>query len=172
MRLCTKAGRLPVLAFLALAPSLARAHDVTAGPLLIQHPWIRATPGGAQVAGGYLTVVNKGGAPDRLAGGSLEVATRFELHEMSMTGDVMTMRPLGSIEILAGRSITLEPASKHIMFTGHKHGLKKGQEVDGTLVFEHAGTVPVRFTVEGIGAKSPGDASSPAGNAMPGMTMD
>ena len=60
------------------------------------------------------------------------------------------------------------------MFTGLKRGLRKGETVDGTLVFERAGTVPVRFEVEGIGAKGPagGDAAGHAGHSMPGMDMD
>ena len=72
-----------------------------------------------------------------------------------------------------GSSVT-EPPGRHIMFTGLKRGLRKGETVDGTLVFERAGTVPVRFEVEGIGAKGPagGDAAGHAGHSMPGMDMD
>ena len=60
------------------------------------------------------------------------------------------------------------------MFTGLKHGLKKGETVSGTLVFERAGTVPVEFEVEGIGAKGPGKdvTLGHAGHNMPGMDMD
>ena len=61
---------------------------------------------------------------------------------------------------------TLSPTGTHIMFTGLKRGLKKGETVDGTLTFAHAGTVPVQFEVEGIGAKGPG---AGAGQPMPGM---
>ena len=37
-----------------------RAEDVKAGDLVISQAWSRATPGGAKVAGGYLTIENKG----------------------------------------------------------------------------------------------------------------
>ena len=170
MSILDGAGRLAALVTLALAPSFAAAHDVTAGDLVIQHPWSRATPSGAQIGGGYLTVVNKGAAADRLMGGSLQASSGFELHEMTTDGGVMKMRPTGPLDIPPGGRLTLEPSARHIMFTGLKRGLKKGETVEGTLVFEHAGTVPVRFDVEGIGAKAP--AKNDAGPAMPGMDMD
>ena len=152
----------------------AAAHDFKAGDLIIEHPWARATPGGAQVAGGYLTIVNKGTAPDRLVGGSIASAAKFGLHQMTMDNGVMKMRPTGPLEIPAGGKLTLDPSAKHIMFTGLTGPLKKGQEIEGTLVFEHAGTVPVRFDVEGIGAKAPAkdDAAGHTGHSMPGMDMD
>ena len=165
------AGRLAALATLALAPAFAMAHDITAGTLVIQQPWARATPGGAQVAGGYVTVFNKGTVPDRLVGGSIATATRFELHAMSMEGDVMRMRPTGPLEIPPGGQLTLDPSAKHIMFTGLKRGFKQGETIDGTLVFEHAGTVPVRFDVERMGAKGPAKDDA-TGQAMPGMDND
>ena len=170
----TKAGRLAVLATLALAPTLAAARDFTAGTLIIEHPWARATPGNAPVGGGYLTIDNKGSAPDRLLGGSFEASNGFEVHTMAMDGGVMTMRPTGPLEIPAGGTVTLDPAGKHIMFTGLKRGLKKGETVGGTLTFEHAGTVPVTFEVEAIGAKGPAkaDPAGHAGHSMPGMDMD
>jgi copper(I)-binding protein len=170
------AGRLAALTLAGLValsvPS--HAHDVKAGDLIIEHPWARATPGGAKVGGGYLTIANKGGAPDRLVGGSFEASSGFELHEMSMDGGVMRMRPTGPLEIPAGGTLTLDPSAKHIMFTGLKHGLKKGESVAGTLVFDHAGTVPVQFEVEAIGAKEPTKEpmASHAGHSMPGMDMD
>jgi periplasmic copper chaperone A len=167
-------GRLAALITLALVPSAAMAGDVTVGDLVIHQPWSRATPGGAQVGGGYLTIENRGTVADRLTGGSFAASSGFELHAMSMDGGVMKMRPAGPLEISPGRTVTLDPSGLHIMFTGLKRGLKKGETVPGTLVFEHAGTVNVEFEVESIGAKGPGAAAAPAhaGPAMPGMDMD
>jgi hypothetical protein len=53
-------------AYLAGAP--ARADDVKAGDLVISQAWSRATPKGAKTGGGYLTIENKGSAPDRRIG--------------------------------------------------------------------------------------------------------
>ncbi len=170
MTIPSRIGHLLALALSASAPSLAMAQDVTAGDLVIQHPWARATPGGAQVAGGYMTIVNHGTAPDTFTGGSSEVATKFELHTMAMKDGVMTMRPTGRVTIPPGGSVTLSPSGLHVMMTGLKHGLKKGDSVAGTLTFEHAGTVPVRFDVEGLGAQTPAPVSDKHAT-MPGMDM-
>jgi hypothetical protein len=169
------AGRLAALVTLALAPTMAMAMagDVTLGSLVIHQPWARATPGGAQVGGGYLTIENKGTTPDRLTGGSFAASGGFELHSMTMNGGIMEMRPTGPLEIPPGKSVTLDPSGLHIMFTGLKRGLKKGETVPGTLTFEHAGTAKVDFAVGGIADKGPsGAAAAHAGQSMPGMKMD
>ena len=49
------------LAALLLAP--AHAEEVKAGDLVITQAWSRATPGGAKIGGGYLTIENKGSRP-------------------------------------------------------------------------------------------------------------
>jgi copper(I)-binding protein len=143
-------------ALLALA-SPALSHEYKAGSLVITHPWSRATPGGAKIAGGYLTITNTGTEPDRLVGGALPQAGKFELHEMKMDGDVMKMRPLpNGIEIKPGETVKLEPSGNHIMFVDLKQPLKRGETVKGQLRFEKAGTVDVEYKVEAIGAKGPG----------------
>src|SRR5271169_4927753 len=80
------------LATLIAAP--VRAEEVQAGDLVITQAWSRATPGGAKIGGGYLTIENKGTAPDRLIGAAGDVAAKIEVHEMAMNNGVMTMRPL------------------------------------------------------------------------------
>lgn len=169
MSITFRGGRLVALASLTLVPTLATARDFKAGDLVIQQPWARATPNGAEVAGGYLTVINHGAAADTLTGGTFEAASAFEIHNMTTDAGVMRMRPTDALTIPPGGSVTLSPSGTHIMFTGLKHGLKKGEDVAGTLVFAHAGSVPVRFAVEGIGAKGPAGAD---GRAMPTMDME
>ena len=133
-------------------PRPAFAHDYTVGSLHIEHPWSRAVPKGANVAVGYLEIKNTGTTPDRLVGGSSEIAGRFEIHEMSMNGGVMTMRPLeGGIEIAPGKSVKFEPGGYHLMFLDLKTPPVEGKFFRGTLVFEKAGKVDVEFDVEGMG---------------------
>ena len=129
------------------------------GSLVIEAPWARATPGGAQVGGAYLKITNTGGEADRLIGGSLPIAGAVEVHEMSMTGGVMRMRKLDKgLEIKPGQTLELKPGGYHIMFMGLREGLKQGQPVKGTLQFEKAGSVEVEYRVAPIGAQS-GDAA-------------
>jgi len=163
---------------LAIVALPAHAADYTVGSLKIHEPWARATPKGAPVGGGYMTITNAGTAPDRFIGGSSDISKGFEVHEMSMDNGVMKMRALpNGLEIKPGQTVTLTPAGYHIMFTGLKSQLNKGEHVEATLKFEKAGEVKVQFDVAGIGAMSP-DGGKPAGDMggmkhdMPGMKMN
>lgn len=147
----------PGIALLTVADKKAPAPSFKVGSLVIEAPWMRATPGGAKVAGGYLKVTNAGTEPDRLVGGSLPMAGEVEVHEMTMSGDVMKMRRLpDGLEIKPGQTVELKPGGNHLMFMGLREGLKAGQQVKGTLVFQKAGTVEVEFRVTPIGAQSGG----------------
>ncbi|MER8633697.1 copper chaperone PCu(A)C [Mesorhizobium opportunistum] len=127
-------------------------HEFKVGDLEIGHPWSRATPAGAKVAGGYFTITNKGSAPDRLLSISSDVSEKAELHEMGVKDGVMTMRPVaGGLEIPAGGKVALAPGGYHLMFIGLKRQPKQGEKFSATLTFEKAGTVNVEFAVEGMG---------------------
>ena len=93
--------------------------------------------------------------PDRLTGASVEIAGRGEVHEMSNENGVMKMRELErGVEIRPGQTVELKPGGFHLMFMDLKAGLKEGDTIRGTLVFEKAGTVPVTFRVGGLGARN------------------
>ena len=150
--------------FLAIALSVwagdASAGDYSVGTIQIGNPWTRATPKGATVAGAYMTISNKGSAPDRLVGGSAAVAAQFQVHNMTMEQDIARMRPMGTgLEIKPGETVELKPGSFHVMLMGLKQPLEKGQKVKGTLEFEKAGKVEIEYAVEAVGAPSPSPAS-------------
>src|SRR6185312_16026289 len=77
-----------------LSATASRAEDVKAGDLVITQAWARATPGGAKVGGGFLTIENKGTVPDKLVGASADGAGKIEVHEMTTNNGVMKMRPV------------------------------------------------------------------------------
>lgn len=152
-----------VLALAVIAPAVAE--DYKAGPIRIEGPWLRATPAGAEVAGGYMKLENTGKEADRLVGGSASVADKLEVHEMKMEGSVMKMRELpNGLELKPGQSVELKPGSHHLMLAGLKRQLKEGETVKGALTFEKAGTVEVEYTVRGMGSKGPGGGGRPHGN--------
>jgi len=76
-----------------LFAATAHAGEIATGNLVITQAWSRATPGGAQVAGGYLSIENKGSLPDRLLSASTSTARKVEIHEMAVDKGIMTMRP-------------------------------------------------------------------------------
>src|SRR5215510_12867245 len=124
-------------AALSLLARVANATDYSAGDIKIGDPWARATPKGANVAAGYVTLTNNGTMPDRLTGGSASVASRFEIHSMVIEDGVAKMRPVeGGLEIKPRQTVELKPgASYHIMLIGLTQALAPGQRVAGTLVF-------------------------------------
>lgn len=128
------------------------AHEFKVGDLEIEHPWSRATPAGAKVAGGYFTIINNGSAPDRLVSISSDISDKAELHEMGVKDGVMTMRPVtGGLDVPAGGKVALAPGGYHLMFIGLKRQPKQGEKFAATLTFEKAGTVNIEFAVEGMG---------------------
>ncbi|MGY8677027.1 copper chaperone PCu(A)C [Bradyrhizobium sp. UFLA05-153] len=154
-----KLSRILALAALSALAFAApgRADDVKAGDLVITQAWSRATPGGAKVAGGYLTIENKGSAPDKLVGVSAEIAGKIEVHEMAMDNGVMKMRPLDKgLAIEPGKTVKLAPGGYHLMMQELKGPLKQGDRVPVTLQFEKAGKVAITLDVQAVGAQAPG----------------
>jgi periplasmic copper chaperone A len=149
----TIAGVAMLWQFLA-TPALAE--EVKAGDLVITQAWSRATPGGAKIGGGYLTIENKGATPDRLIGGSADVAGKVEVHEMATNNGVMTMRPLDKgLLIEPGKTVKLAPGGYHLMLFDLKSPLKQGDKLPVTLEFEKAGKVDLSLEVQGVGAQGP-----------------
>lgn len=147
-------SRFALATFLSVAAGAAQAHDYTLGALHVDHPWSRETPAAAPVGGGYLKVENKGATADRLIAVESAASAKVELHEMSVIGGVMKMRPLDKgLEVPAGGTLELKPGGYHVMFVGLKAPFRAGDKVKGTLVFEKAGRLDVDFDVEAMTAK-------------------
>ena len=168
--------KLPFLALALLvaaggAPTLAQ--EPKAADIVIQKPWARATPKGADVGAAYLTIRNNGAVADRLTGGTADFAS-VEVHEMRTENGVMKMQELkNGLNLPAHSSVGLAPGGYHLMFTHLTHPLNKGDTVKATLNFEHAGPIEVAFPVLGVAAAAPGAAGGekkPMG-AMGGMKM-
>ena len=145
----------------------ARAADYDVGSIHISTPWARATPKGASAGAGYMTVTNKGAAPDRGSCVSDDASAQCQIHSMTMDNGVMKMRPVeGGLEIKPGETVALKPGGFHMMLLDLKHPLEPGQNVKATLKFDHAGTVDVEYPIAGIGAPAPGAADAGAGGSM------
>ena len=137
-------------AIATLLAALFAVAGVQAGApaLVVAGAWSRATPPGAPTAVGYMTITNHGRQADRLISADSPAAGALSLHQMSMTGGIMRMRPVaGGLEIAPGASVTLDPNGDHLMFEGLKRPFKSGEQVPAVLHFQHAGAVRVRFVV-------------------------
>ncbi|MCL2713478.1 MAG: copper chaperone PCu(A)C [Alphaproteobacteria bacterium] len=145
-----------LLAIACVAP--AGAAEVQSGDIVITTPWARATPNGARTAAAYLTLENRGAAPDRLIGGTSEVAGKVDVHDMTMEDGVMKMRTLDGLTLEPGKTVTLAPGGMHLMFIDLNSPLKEGAQVKITLQFEKAPRLEVEFPIKAIGARDSGSA--------------
>ena len=133
----------------AFAASAATAHEYKVGALDIGHPWSRPTPKDADIAGGYLTITNKGKTADRLIGGTSPVASQIEVHEVVDVDGMAKSRALANgLEIKPGKTVELKPGAYRMLLMGLKEPFQVGQKVKGTLVFEKAGPVDIIYNVE------------------------
>ncbi len=146
MRILRVKTLLPLALSALLAASLL-AHEIDTPTLKIGHPWARPTVPGQSSGGGYLSIENKTGVPDRLLGGRSPGA-RVELHQMNMDGSVMRMREIDGIDLPAGARVELKSGGKHIMLMDLKSPLKVGDKLPLILRFRNAGEVPVEMWVE------------------------
>jgi copper(I)-binding protein len=123
------------------------------GQLEVSNAWARATPGKSATGAAYVTIQSP--TADKLVAVSSPVAKKAELHTMSMSGMVMKMRPVTSIDIPAAQAVTLQPGGLHIMLVGLAKPLQTGQSFPLTLTFDKAGSRTVNVRVEKIGATGP-----------------
>lgn len=121
--------------------------QVSATPgVAVSDAWAAATPGGATVGAGYMTIANNGPA-DTLVSVTSPRAPTVELHEMSMDGDIMRMRPVANFTVPADGVVSLTPGGFHLMFMDLSAPLMAGETIQVTLTFEHAGAVEVNLPV-------------------------
>ena len=156
--------RLVVAVGMLIAGAAAAQTPPQQNQMQINDAWARATPGKAENGAAYLTIVSP--VPDRLTGVSTPIAKKAELHNMTIEGGVMKMRPLSEVDIPAGQPVTLKPGGTHIMLTGLNRQLKLGEQFPLTLSFEKSGTREVEVAVEKAGAMGP-ESHSGAGMSMP-----
>ena len=141
-----------LIAASAFLATTAGAQQYKVASIEVDQPWSTATPRGASVAAGYMTIKNTGTEPDVLTGASTPVAGKVEVHQMTMDNGVMRMRPLPSgLEIKPGETVTLKPGSFHLMLENLKQPIQRGKNFKATLMFAKAGSVDVDFSVESPG---------------------
>jgi copper(I)-binding protein len=114
--------------------------------ITVQDAWMRATPPGAKIAAGYVTIRNSG-AGDRLVGASSPAAQRVGTHITVREGDVMRMREMKGYDVPANGTLELKPGGAHLMFVNIKAPLREGTTVPATLKFQRAGEIKVEFEV-------------------------
>lgn len=138
---------------LGSAPTFAR--DYTLKELRIVEPYARATPPGAQTAGVWFRIENRGSDNDVLVGVASPVADSAELHVMRMEGNLTQMRPVTAIGVPAGATVMLTPQGYHVMLVGLRKPLAAGAQIPLTLTFAKAGKIEIDVDVIALTAPQP-----------------
>lgn len=123
--------------------------------IVVEHPWARATPGGAKTGAAYLTLINNEDSADQLLGASTPVADKVQFHSTTEENGVSHMREMPAVDLTPRVKVTFDPGSMHIMLVGLKQPLKEGQTFPLTLTFAKAGKVDVTVPVAKVGAMQP-----------------
>jgi copper(I)-binding protein len=125
----------PIKTLLTIA-ALLLAGSALAQSVKVENAWARASVPGQKATGAFMTLTAPAGA--RLVGVSSPVANVAEVHEMTMQGDVMKMRAIGSLDLPAGKPVELKPGGYHVMLIDLKAPLAEGSTVPLTLVLRDA----------------------------------
>ncbi|GAB2733645.1 copper chaperone PCu(A)C [Streptomyces bullii] len=97
-----------------------------------------------EMAAGFLTISNKGGAADELTSVTSDVAGQVTVHETVGSA----MQEVTRLEIPAHGRLVLKSGGNHLMFEKLKRKPKEGQTVSVELRFAHSGPVTVEMPVK------------------------
>ena len=118
-----------------LIPAVLALGTMTASAeVTISEPWIRGMVAGQSATGAFMTI--KSTEATALVGASSPVASKVEIHQMSMDQGVMKMRPLDRLQVPANGTVRLEPGGYHVMLIGVAKPLAKGDKVPLALRFQ------------------------------------
>ena len=123
-----------------------------ANVIQVKQAWARASAGAGKMGVVYLTIENRGRAPDSLIGVKTAAAAAASIHETVIEGDITRMRPVSSFALDPGNEVILEPGGLHIMLMGLGAPLEQGQSFYITLLFEKSPALGVEIPIASIGA--------------------
>lgn len=123
----------------------------------VEDPWVRATVAGQPSSGAFMRITAD--TDSTLLSVSSPVAKDVQIHEMSMTNDVMRMGPVDAVPLPAGETVALDPDGYHVMLMGLNGQIKEGDQVPLTLTVRNAEgeTEVVNVTAPARAATAPMD---------------
>lgn len=133
-----------LILILAMTLSLSACGGTEQG-IEVREAWMRPAAQGEN--GAVYFVIHNRGPQDTLTGVSSDIAEAVEMHESTMSGDVMQMHRLDSVPLAASSEIKFEPGGLHVMLIDLKKDLKIGDEVEITLHFTNFEDIDVTVPV-------------------------
>lgn len=127
----------------------ATSHEVSEGTIKIEHPRAAPTPAGAKTGAAYMKIVNNGKAPIEIKSLSTSIAETVEVHTVTMTGDIMRMRPIPlPITIAPGEALKISK-DRHVMLIGLKKPLVEEDMVPFKIEFADGKVMEFDLYIEG-----------------------
>ncbi|WP_129973689.1 MULTISPECIES: copper chaperone PCu(A)C [unclassified Pseudomonas] len=118
----------------------------------VDDAWVRATVPNQSASGAFMTVTAD--SDSKLLSVASPAAKDVQIHEMTMKNDVMSMGPVKSVDLPAGKAVNFDPNGYHVMLMGLTAQLKEGDSVPLTLTVENAKgekeTVEVKAPVKAL----------------------
>jgi copper(I)-binding protein len=102
----------------------------------VDDAWVRATVAGQPSSGAFMRITAD--TDSTLLSVTSPVAKDVQIHEMSMTNDVMRMGPVDAVPLPAGKTVALDPEGYHVMLMGLNGQIKEGDQVPLTLSVKNA----------------------------------
>ncbi|MDE2431194.1 MAG: copper chaperone PCu(A)C [Burkholderiales bacterium] len=112
----------------------------------VSDAWVRATVVQQKSTGAFMQLTSVKDA--KLVDVSSPAAAIVELHQMSMTNNIMKMHAISSLDLPAGKPVMLSPGGYHVMLVDLKKQVKEGDIIPITLTIEaqdkHRETIEVK----------------------------
>ncbi len=99
----------------------------------VTEAWVRGTVPAQTATGAFMKL--KSSVDVTLYNAASPVARVVEVHQMTMSGNVMAMRAVDDVALPAGKTVELKPGGYHVMLIDLLKPLAKGEKVPITLNF-------------------------------------
>jgi copper(I)-binding protein len=110
----------------------------------VRDAWMRPA---AQGDNGAAYLLIRSAEADEILGASSDAAETVEIHESTMTGDVMEMHHSPSVPLGPREWVAFEPGGLHVMLINLKQDLKIGDDLIITLQLKNHGDLKLRVRV-------------------------
>ena len=113
---------------------------------VVDDAWVRATVAGQPSTGAFMHITSS--TDSKLIEVRSPVAKTVQIHESKMQNDVMSMQPVTSVALPAGKSVAIEPEGYHVMLIDLVNQVKAGDQVPLTLIVEDSKGVKEQIEVK------------------------
>lgn len=101
---------------------------------VVDDAWVRATVAGQPSTGAFMHITAS--SDSKLVEVQSPVAKTVQIHESKMENDVMSMQPVASVALPAGKNVAIVPEGYHVMLIDLVGQIKVGDQVPLTLIVE------------------------------------